>query len=423
MLAGELSNSVSGVVTDARVVVGADRIPARIVSMSGGLQRRVEAVLDRLVTIVLSTFSTGSVVLQNSLRLAIALSLARLLGGLLEVEHSFWVSFATLSVVRTSAIRTGASALQTMLGTLIGFAVGLPLLLALGTRGDLHLYLLPIVILGGLLAGSINVVWGQAGFTVLVSVLFDLVEPIGWEIGLIRIQDVALGVAAGVVLGLAAWPRGAAGQLTRSLAEAIEACGELIAATVKRRLRPVGPEQLSSLRSRARAKALRADGVLNVFRTERPRAEEIALRDQMSVFVHTRWYGAEMLARQSVAPPPPEAANVVDVLVERVHQLQAAHTAVAAAIARREPPPPVHAPIEVDCLDAQTRELAAHAPLDDPWAARGMVEILRTRALIAEITVSLNRLCDLVAERSGSSAEPERASAGLGAQAPGASAR
>jgi uncharacterized membrane protein YccC len=402
VLAGEISTSVGGIVTDARVVVGTDRFPARAGSMSEGLDRRVEAMLDRLVTIVSSTLSPRSVVLQNSLRLAVGLSIARLLGGLLEVENGFWVLFATLSVMRTSAVQTGATALQAVLGTLIGFAVGLPLLLAIGTRGDLYLYVLPIVIVGGLLAGSINVVWGQAGFTVLVSVLFNLVEPIGWEIGVIRLQDVALGAAAGVVIGLAAWPRGAAGQLAQSLGDAIEACGDLVAATVERRLRPVGLEQLSRLRSRARAKTLRADGVLAVFLTERPKAEEIAVWEQMSVFVHTRWYGAEMLARQAVAPPPPEAADVVDALVDRVHELHAAHTAVAAAIGRRQPPPAVRTPIDVDRLDRQSRALAAHPRQDDPWAERGVVEVLRTRALIAEITLSLTRLRDLVAEQTAS---------------------
>ena len=402
VLAGEISTSVGGIVTDARVVVGTDRFPARAGSMSEGLDRRVEAMLDRLVTIVSSTLSPRSVVLQNSLRLAVGLSIARLLGGLLEVENGFWVLFATLSVMRTSAVQTGATALQAVLGTLIGFAVGLPLLLAIGTRGDLYLYVLPIVIVGGLLAGSINVVWGQAGFTVLVSVLFNLVEPIGWEIGVIRLQDVALGAAAGVVIGLAAWPRGAGGQLAQSLGDAIEACGDLVAATVERRLRPVGLDQLSRLRSRARAKTLRADGVLAVFLTERPKAEEIAVWEQMSVFVHTRWYGAEMLARQAVAPPPPEAADVVDALVDRVHELHAAHTAVAAAIGRRQPPPAVRTPIDVDRLDRQSRALAAHPRQDDPWAERGVVEVLRTRALIAEITLSLTRLRDLVAEQTAS---------------------
>jgi uncharacterized membrane protein YccC len=411
VLVGELSSSVGGVVTDARVAIGTDRYPARVGSLSTGLDRRVEAVLDRLVAIVSSTLSTRSVVLQNGLRLALALSLARLIGGLLQVENAFWVLFATLSVMRTSAITTSATAVQAVTGTLIGVGVGIPLLLALGTRGDLHLYVLPIAIVGGLLAGSINVVWGQAGFTVLVSVLFDLVEPKGWQIGIIRVEDVVLGAAAGVVLGMAAWPRGATGQLAQSLADAIEACGNLVAATMQRRLRPVGAEQLSRLRSRARAKALCADGVLAVFLTERPKAEEIAIWEQMTVFVQTRWYGAEMLARQSVVPPPKEASTVVEALAEGVQELRAAHAAVAASIARHEPPPLVRASIDVDRLDALSRELAAHTPLEDPWAERGVVEILRTRALIAEANISLTQLRDLVAEKMGSSVEPERAGA------------
>jgi hypothetical protein len=75
----------------------------------------------------------------------------------------------------------------------------------------------------------------------------------------------------------------------------------------------------------------------------------------------------------------------------------------------------VLAPIDVDHLDAPSRQLTAHPPLDDPWAERGVVEILRTRALIAEITISLIRLRDLVAEKTASSAEPERAGASAAA--------
>jgi uncharacterized membrane protein YccC len=364
--------------------------------------------LDRVVTIVSSTLSPRSVAFQNSLRVAVGLALARLLGGVLEVENGFWVLFATLSVVRTNAPQTGATAVQAVLGTVIGFAVALPLLLVIGTRGDLYLYVLPVVTVGGLLAGSISVVWGQAGFTVLVSVLFNLVEPIGWEIGIVRMQDVALGAAAGVVIGLAAWPRGATGQLAQSLADAIRASGNLVAATVERRLRPVSPERLSRLRSRARAMTLRAEGVLAVYLTEGPKnVEEVAMWEQVAVFAHTRWYGAEMLARQSVAPPPREAMDLVDALLDRVRELDVAHTAVADAIARREPAPLVHAPIDVERLDPQSQQLAAQPPLDDRWAARGVVDILRTRALLAEITISLIRLRDLVSESTGASVAPD----------------
>ena len=412
VLAGEIATSVGGIVTDVRVVVGADRFPARAGSISEGLDRRVEGILDRVVTLTTSTLSPRSVAFQNALRLAVGLALARLLGGLLQVENGFWVLFATLSVLRTNALQTGATAIQAVLGTAIGFAIALPLLLLIGTRGDLYVYVLPVAAVGGLLAGSINVVWGQAGFTVLVSVLFNLVEPVGWEIGIVRIQDVALGAAAGVVIGLAAWPRGAGGQLAQSLADAIRASGNLVAATVERRLRPVAAQRLSRLRSRARSVTLRAEGVLAVFLTEGPKnADDVDLWEQMTVFVHTRWYGAEMLARQSVAPPPPEATNLVDALLRRIEELADAHTAVADAIEGSKAPPPVRAPIELERLGRRATDLVARSAVDDRWAARGVVDILRTRALIAEITISLLRMRELVAERTDSSTEPKPAGA------------
>src|SRR5881275_3331473 len=102
-----------------------------------------------------------------------------------------------------------------------------------------------------------------------------------------------------------------------------------------------------------------------------------------------------MLAREPVAPPPPGAGSLVDALMERVHGFDSSHSAVAAAIARGEPPPTVPAPTDIELLDPQSRQLAAHTDMDDPWVAWGMVDLLRTRALIAEITISLIGLRDL----------------------------
>jgi hypothetical protein len=68
----------------------------------------------------------------------------------------------------------------------------------------------------------------------------------------------------------------------------------------------------------------------------------------------------------------------------------------------------VRTPIDVDRLDARSRALAAQPPVDDAWAERGVVEVLRTRALIAEMTASVGRLRDLVAERAAEAPEPER---------------
>jgi hypothetical protein len=58
-----------------------------------------------------------SVWLHNSLRGAFALSLAVLVAGLAGVQHSFWVVFGTLTVLRSNALLTGQNALRALLGT------------------------------------------------------------------------------------------------------------------------------------------------------------------------------------------------------------------------------------------------------------------------------------------------------------------
>ena len=61
---------------------------------------------------------------------------------------------------------------------------------------------------------------GQAAFTVTILVIFNILQPAGWKIGLVRIEDVALGCAVSLVVGLLFWPRGATAVLRRALANA-----------------------------------------------------------------------------------------------------------------------------------------------------------------------------------------------------------
>jgi len=47
---------------------------------------------------------------------------------------------------------------------------------------------------------------GQAGFTLVVVILFNIIEPTGWRVGLTRIEDVAIGCGVSIVVGLLFWP-------------------------------------------------------------------------------------------------------------------------------------------------------------------------------------------------------------------------
>lgn len=43
---------------------------------------------------------------------------------------------------------------------------------------------------------------GQVAFSVLVVVLFNILAPTDWQIGLVRVEDAALGVGISAVVGL-----------------------------------------------------------------------------------------------------------------------------------------------------------------------------------------------------------------------------
>jgi len=51
-------------------------------------------------------------------------------------------------------------------------------------------------------------------------VLFNLLQPVGWKLGLLRVQDVAIGCAVSPVVGVLFWPRGASSVVGDDLADA-----------------------------------------------------------------------------------------------------------------------------------------------------------------------------------------------------------
>jgi uncharacterized membrane protein YccC len=159
--------------------------------------------------------------LQNSLRGAVGLGLAVLVADLSGVQHGFWVVFGTLAVLRSNALSTGQNIVRAMVGTTAGFIVGGLLVYLIGTDTNVLWILLPFVILiAGLAPAAISFAAGQAAFTVTLLILFNILVPAGWKIGLLRIEDVAIGSAVSLAVGVLFWPRGAAAALGRSLSAA-----------------------------------------------------------------------------------------------------------------------------------------------------------------------------------------------------------
>jgi uncharacterized membrane protein YccC len=165
--------------------------------------------------------SIRSVWFRNSLRGAIALAVAVAVADASGVQHGFWVVLGTLSVLRTSAAATGSTALRALGGTAAGFAIGAALLLGIGTDPAALWIALPIaVLIAAYSPGTAPFAVGQAAFTVAVVVIFNLLVPVGWKVGLLRIEDVGIGCAVSVIVGVLFWPRGAGGIVGADLADA-----------------------------------------------------------------------------------------------------------------------------------------------------------------------------------------------------------
>jgi uncharacterized membrane protein YccC len=165
--------------------------------------------------------SFRSIWFLNSLRGSLALAAAVLVADLSGVQHAFWVVLGTMSVLRTNAASTESTALRALGGTVVGFAAGALLLLGIGTSTPALWAALPIALAVAAYApGTLPFAFGQAAFTVVVVVLFNLLVPAGWDVGLLRIEDVAIGCLVSLVVGVLFWPRGAGSVVGDDLADA-----------------------------------------------------------------------------------------------------------------------------------------------------------------------------------------------------------
>ncbi len=217
----------------------------------------------------------NSLWLHNSLRGAAALALAVLIADLSGVQHAFWVVFGTLSVLRSNALSTGQNVVRALLGTTAGFIVGGALVALIGTNTTVLWVLLPIVVLiAGLAPATISFAAGQAAFTLTLLILFNILAPAGWQIGLVRVEDIAIGTAVSLAVGVLFWPRGAGAAMGKALSEAYADSARYLAGAVAYGLGrcddcvPSAPPPREDA-ARAAAAARRLDDTFRGYLTER----------------------------------------------------------------------------------------------------------------------------------------------------------
>ena len=197
-------------------------------------------------------FTPRSVFFQNAIRLAVGLAVARLVAGVLDLSHGFWMLLATLTLMRTSVATTRAAVVPAFLGTIAGGLVAALVLALAGADSTVYEVAFPFVMVLALVAGPlVGTVAGQAMFTLLVAMLFAQMAPVSWRLAEVRILDVVLGGLLGAVVGLLVWPRGATGEMRRTAKATLNAAANDLESTVgsltHRDVAASGPQDTTSV--------------------------------------------------------------------------------------------------------------------------------------------------------------------------------
>jgi uncharacterized membrane protein YccC len=282
-----------------------------------------------------------SVYFQGALRLAAALALARLLAGVLDLSHGFWVLLTVLTLLRTSAAETRSALRPALVGTLAGSVVAAGLLVV-GVPAPAYVVILPLVMLVGFAAGPLlGPGWAQALFTLVIALVFAQVSPVDWRLAEARVVDVVVGAAVGLVIGLLAWPRGGSGELHRAAATLLADAARVVRETVAELAQSVPPgDALPQARTAGRL----ADASYALYQTEHHTQPRIDWQATL-VAGHHAVRGAEALTRDCptgrllpcVTPLTASAADVAE-RYERVAAALNARSGLAAAVHLPDPP-------------------------------------------------------------------------------------
>jgi hypothetical protein len=276
--------------------------------------------------------SLRSVWLINSLRGSVALGAAVAVADLSSVQHGFWVVLGTLSVLRTNSAATGSTALRALTGTVIGFVIGGAVLLAIGAESEALWAVLPVAVFVAAYApGTAPFAVGQAAFTVTVAVLFNLLAPVGWRVGIVRLEDVAIGCAVSIVVGSMFWPRGVAAVVGDDLADAFRSGASFLTEAIQwsAGIRPSPPEGGAA----ALAAGERLDEALRGFLAEAG-SKRIELRELWRLVGGSLRLRLTAHAVAELPPDPTAVSNERSALDHRTQTLAVFYERLAALVER-----------------------------------------------------------------------------------------
>jgi len=153
------------------------------------------------------------------------------------------VVLGAIVVLGSSALTTGTKVLQAMIGTAIGVILGAALIAVVGVNPGVLWALMPIAVFAAAYVPRVaTFTAGQAALTMMVLIVFNLIVPTGWRVGLLRIEDVTAGAAVAVAASLLLWPRGASASVYAAISAAVDIGSQYLRVAVHRVTRGASEE-------------------------------------------------------------------------------------------------------------------------------------------------------------------------------------
>jgi uncharacterized membrane protein YccC len=294
---------------------------------------------------VRANLSTHSVHVHDAVRTGAALAIAFLLARLVGLQHGFWVELATLTVIRSTARSTGRQVGLALAGTTLGILVSFGIIAAAGSSAAAYTALMPVTIAVAIYARSaVNFLAGQAGFTVAVIVLFSLLRPAGWQIGVIRLDDVLAGALAGFAASVVAWPRGATASMPPAVAGLFDASAgylRIVVYVMTEHQQPDGSPsaeeadaaqasgKVREARKRATAASVLAESAFAQFLAEKPAPPAVSKWSSLMAAANRLWYVGDLL---QAMPAQPETVIDATAANDAADRMLATYHKVATAL-------------------------------------------------------------------------------------------
>jgi len=369
-----------------RIIAAAATADARPVwARALDLQLPETGASDRLLptTVVAAQITSGfltnrAVAVRNSLRTGLGLGLAVAVTHAFPLQHGFWVVLGALSVLRSSALTTGTRVWRAVIGTGIGFLLGVVLFSVVGVHPAVLWLLMPLVVFGSAYVPEIaSFTAAQAAFTMMVLIFFNLVVPTGWQVGLIRVQDVAAGALVAVTVSVLLWPRGATASVTRAIDSARSIFARYLRVAVLRITRGAFEERtdkLAALGHSALAASRVVDDAVRQYLSESSGETDFRAPTVRAFHRAIRLRGAADLIADIPTPPPLSAYPKVRAVVE-IHV-----DAICEHLAGRFTPGQSWTPIAEDFV----LSLRSEAP-DDDLGVSAALPLLTVAALLGEL--------------------------------------